>query len=202
MLRVSLPLFVSFMLATAELRITEARRFKAAKHEGPIGDFYAPLRADLIAHAQGKSDDQVLVDAAAKQSDARKRAIFPPLVSGYLAFCRESGASCVDYAPPSGVLLADCGRAEIVVAPELVFDIDGRPTALQLWYQGEPCTDRRARLTCGLMAAALGSQHPNLAFAVLDLPRGRLLRAGKPIPNLQALTDADAGAFTALVAAL
>jgi hypothetical protein len=51
------------------------------------------------------------------------------------------------------------------------------------------------------MAAALGSQHPSTAFAVLDLPRGRLLR-GRSLPHLEALANAEAGALAALLAAI
>lgn len=200
MLRVPLPLFVSFMLAAGEQRVAEIQAFKSAKHGGAIGDFYAPLREDLIAHSQGRREDQELVDAIAKLPDARKRAIFPPCAAGYLKALRETTATGSPHAAPSTVL--QLGQVELLVAPELAFEVEGRPTAIQLWYLGEPCTERRVRLTVGLLGAALGSAYPGTAFAVLDLPRGRLLRSGKPVPHLDALARAEAEAFAQLAAAV
>lgn len=195
MIKLSLSLFVDFMLSVGDGRIAAVQAFRAPISD-EIADFYRPLREALQQDASAETLDALL----AGLDDARKRRIFPELVQGYRAFLALRAPRW--FAPPRAPLQLGADL-EVDVVPDLGLDIDGTPTAVSLYFHGEPLTQKRTRMLCSMMRTALGSQHPNLSFAVLDVKHGRLATAaGASHPRLALLCRAEAAAFASLHAAL
>jgi hypothetical protein len=195
MIKLPLLLFVDFLLTVGEGRVAAVQAFRAPPSD-EIADFYRPLREALQRDPSPATLDALLDGLA----DSRKRRIFPELVAGYRTFL----AQCTPrwFAPPRAPLQLG-PDLEVDVAPDVGLDIDGTPTAVSLYFHGEPLTQRRTRMLVAMMRAALGSQHPNLSFAVLDVKHGRLATAaGASSPRLATLCRAEAACFASLHAAL
>jgi hypothetical protein len=194
MIRITMTQFLDFTAATGTSRLTQVRKVKAQQEAGysPATDYWKPLRNAIETEFQrgwsGKASLQRLGEAS---GDPKKQGRYAECIDGMAKWAKghEFGRS------RRKVGDWDSGELQVAVNPELALDIDGKKTAVKLYFRKAALTKPRVDTMLYLLKDAVpGSAVP----AILDVPHARLITETVKLADLDIVVAADAAQFLAM----
>ena len=192
--KVSLTYFVDFVLRSGTPKITGVREYKTRKDE-LSSDFYRSIREGIVTMHRKGMCESVLDEILAKQTDEKRRRIYPLVTSGYRKFLATGEKRW--FTPPQGEI--QLGPLAVNLNPEVGFLIGRKPHSIKLYFRQEPLTSKRSSLVLALMAAGLGRTYPEHVFAMLDVQRCKLHTIEMPHnPRLEVLLRGEAASFSTI----
>ncbi len=196
MIEVSMTTFVDFVASSGSSRLTSVRQAKRAYGEpyGPARDFYRPLREAIVAMHEAGAPEQSLDSALDNLTDPRKVAAYRECVTAYQRWCGQKRFVWV------GTRSEDWQYGDLVIRvnPELGIRINGTAHVVKLYFKSTIPSKTKFETMFQLLRSGLQSGDASCRPAVLDVRRGKLIRASRPIEGIQALLEAEAAEFQTL----
>jgi hypothetical protein len=192
--RISLNDFADFAVAAGGPKLAKVRQLKRRGAYRPAGDFWRPLGKKIVDSFERGGALSDLKGFAEAQKDPKKAAAYPIAVDGTQKALGTSLQGWFD--PPCGEWAH--GDLRVRINPELgVYDEDGVPQVLKLYFKKDPLSRARAEIMLHLMSKALpeGSEAVN---GIIDLQRGEVVTSSKKTDALDALIDGEAAALLAM----
>ncbi len=167
--------FVDFSVLTGSPRVTKVRQLKKRPQDyDPATDFWGPLRKAIVAfHKRPSSPPRRLAELLPPIADA-KQVRYNAATKAYEKFLRQRAPG------PSSTRSErwSAGPLTVRINPEIGLVIDGTRYLIKLYFKAEPLTRARSQAMIALMDAHLRSRvNPATVFAVLDIPRAKLVTA-------------------------
>jgi hypothetical protein len=191
MAKISLTKFLDFTTANGTGRLTQVRQVKAqdGTRYSPATDFWRPLRDGIREEFEsGWEGAESLRRLRHASRDPKKHDRYAECLRGLAAWTK--GRSFSSSTRKAGTWTS--GRLTVVVNPELVLDIDGRQTAVKLYFRRKRLTKPRVDTLLHLLDAGLpGRARPG----ILDVPRGRLIVETVTVSGLDIVLQGDAAQF-------
>jgi len=162
----------------------------------PHGTLIKALKTDVHFRTPGTH-----LSRATELVKPRWRPLYEALVPGALAYLRTLGDLSAVHLVPLREVIAMVGTLPVKINPQLGLRYaDGRAEAVRLYFDEDPPTDEAVLATLHLMRRHLDQVLPGAEPVVVDVRRGRVLRAdpnGRPEQVEQWLAG-EAAAFSAI----
>jgi len=179
MIRISLTDFVDFVSSSGTPKLTKVKKAKKQDETpyAPFKDFWKTLRDGIVEyHKSGGSDKSKLDNIMTRVRGKNKLARYPECIRAYKRFLGRK--KFVWFDPPSD--LKEIGGIQIRVNPEMGLRLGKNSHVIKLYFKQEKLSLRKVEIIRLLMQDAFAADTPNVNFAVLDVPRGRLI-SDRPI---------------------
>ena len=171
-MQISLTQFVD-VVARSGLRkfgkVQEVRQ-QLADEYSPGKDMYKGLRDGIILmHKQGRENlylDQVVFATR----DQKRKKLYTERVASYKKWL---GRKAPTWFEPCTAIFKGHG-VDVRINPEIGLVWRGKTYLIKLYFKAEKLDLQAARLIGAMMRQSLGSQHPDVTFAVLDVKQGKL----------------------------
>jgi len=197
MIDISFTTFLSFEAAESHQRVTEVRRAREQYDEdyGPHADFYRRLRKSIEStFRMGKSVDDLT--ELLEEVNEKKQRNYELCLRGLESWAKRNRIEWID--EPVRITWS-CGDLAVRVNPELSLLINGKRCLVKLYFKKDPLEKRRLNVALHLLReAALASGVDPLDVGVLDLRKGKLHRAGRPLKDIDISLQAEAHHFAFL----
>jgi hypothetical protein len=194
MTRVSLTQFADFTTATGASRLTQVRKIKRQQEAGysPATDYWKPLRDGIETEFQrgweGAASLRRLRDAS---QDPKKQERYAQCIEGLGRWAKRKAFGRSRRKPGTWT----SGELTVAVNPEIALDINGDKTAVKLYFRQEQLSKPRVDTLLHLLKSTVPG---NVAPAILDVARGKLIVETVEVPDLDIVLEADAVQFMAL----
>ena len=168
-------------------KVQEVRQ-QISEDYSPGKDPYKSLREGIISvHKHGRGLeflDQVLF----RNKDTRRWALFEERVAAYKKWVGRKQHLWLE---PQAAIYAGHG-IDVRINPELGLVWRGKTYIIKLYFKREKLDLQAARLIGAMMKEALGEQHPDAVFAVLDVKHGKLREFDDAVDSkLRSIIDAE-----------
>jgi hypothetical protein len=186
--------YIDFLLATGLARVSKVRDARR-QYEGGYSqgsDFYRPMREGIITmHREGH--DTSFLDQIVADTLPQRRAHYRACADGYRKFMRDKQFVWTRRPKPD---IWKHGGLQVLVNPELLLTVDGRPHRVKLYFKGENLRQSRADLLIELLKSA--GDDGTAAVGMLDVRRSKLFIQKKYSPDFPVLLRSEALSFAAM----
>ena len=189
---VTLTKFLDFVNATGLKKRNIVLETVSQEEYAPYKDFYKNLREAIISlHKSNKSVD-TLTNIIPWTAEIKKKH-YNELISGYQKWAKSKRISFIE----EKSALFSLGGIELSINPELIININKKPTVVKLYFKQDKLGKNAADMITVLMAMAFCSTFDNydtFDYAVLDIRCGRLWRITEttPIDEIKAVLENEA----------
>jgi hypothetical protein len=184
--KVSLTIFVDFLLSTGSQRMRRLREWVDGPGYDRKFDFWAKMR-DWIVEVEGGQLAASDFKKRTKGVTSSKIRRYEETAKGFLKFTRTNRGQSLR--PPRGEW--SYGDLTLIINPELAYEIAGHKLAVKLYMKSNRLSGDKAALIGEIMRNALPGFEPRL----LDVKSGRLIIPSR-FPDMEVLLRAEALAFT------
>jgi hypothetical protein len=193
-MQVTSTTYIDFLLATGLTRVRKVRDARRQYEEGYTqgSDFYRPMREGIVAmHRAGRDPDDL--DRIVAEALPRRQGHFQACADGYRKFMKDRSFVWTRRPKPE---TWSHGGLHVLVNPELLLTVDGRPHRVKLYFKGEALKQSRADLLIELLKSA--GDDGSSDIAILDVRRSRMFTQKKSSSDFPVLLRAEALSFVAM----
>ncbi|HYP56412.1 MAG TPA: hypothetical protein VEQ41_08970 [Solirubrobacterales bacterium] len=189
---VHMGIFVEFTVAQGTARVECVADSK--RDYDPRTDFYKGLRERTIKQFVGGWDAQEFRRLVREVKTPNKQASYETCRANLTKWAQNKDITA-SKAPNRNW---EAAGLQVRVNPELRMTIDEKKYVVKLYFKADELTASRRENALYLLAETAPQ---GVDAAILDIRRRKLLIAGEPDPNLDALLVSDAAAFATLLGA-
>jgi len=168
-------------------KVQEVRQ-QISEDYSPGKDPYKSLREGIVSMHKHGHDLLFLDQVLFRTKDARRLALFEERIATYKKWV---GRKRHAWHEPHSAIYAGHG-IDVRINPELGLVWRGKTYIIKLYFKREKLDLQAARLIGAMMKDALGKQHPEAVFAVLDVKHGKLREFDDAVDSkLRSIVDAE-----------
>ena len=192
MIHVSLTTFLDIASKAGAPKITAVRQFKQRGEYNPAHDFWRPLRRAIV-EAHRARDVSALDRLMPTITDKKKLSNYPARIRAHKKWWTRNDYAWFD--PPRGEW--EHAGVSIRVNPELGLRDDQERIAAKLYFKQERLSKLRVDVILHLLETTVMPSGESGGVAILDVPRGKLLRPTVSKPGMEAALRGEAGYIAA-----
>lgn len=193
--KISLTTFVDFVIASGTPRITCVRNAKAIYGESynPSVDYWRELREGIINMHETESVKNTL-DQVLPSISSQKRLNYKLSIESYKSWMGRKKFLWI------GTITSNwsSNNTEVRVNPELGLNINGTDHVIKIYFRKDPPSKLRLDTIFHLISSTRTARYKRATPGLLDVKRGRLITSTVSVPNIGALLDGEAAAFSAM----
>jgi hypothetical protein len=156
----------------------------------PAHDFYRGLRRAIQRGHEGDLDRELL--QAVERAHPRRQQAYEECAAAYAAFMRRR---TVNYVGRPRAWRWTEGDLTLRVNPEILADVGRERLLLKLWFSAQPLGRQGQQ---ALLHILRGRLREDWIPGILLVRSRRVIKAGAPIPHVEAFLGAEADAFVGL----
>lgn len=191
-MEISFNTFTAFVAASSRTRMDVVRNalLREDVEFDPSKDYWLPFRRTVVAaHRSGEGASAI---RGLIPRDARKVENYAACAAAYLKWLGRREIQWIG----GSKRIWTSGELAVRVNPELIVAINEVPHAIQLWCRKDSLDRSRVAPVLCLLAETHGE--PSVTVGILDVQRGRLLKAGRSSRGLEPLLAGEAASFVAM----
>jgi len=186
--RISLTDLVEVVSASGTRKAIKISQIKRRPKYKPAFDFYKTVRDKLAEVHKNNLPKSALDQSLIYVSDPKKLNIYPDIVRGYKKWWGRK--SLVWFDPPD--ILFSKNGVDVSINPELGLELNGSPHLVKLYFKSDPLAKSRIEIITHLMGNSLSRMCPeHTKMSVLDIRNSKLITPNIPVPNMDAIIDAE-----------
>ena len=175
---ISLTKFVDFVNSTGLKKRTIVLDSIYPEKYAPYKDFYKNLRNAIISIHKNNASVEQLTKLIPWTAEIKKKH-YNGLISGYQKWAKNKKISFIE----EKNILFLIGGIELSINPELIININRKPTIVKLYFKQDKLEKCAAEMIAVLLSMAFSTTYKDtFDYAVLDIRRGRLLRITETTP--------------------